>query len=66
MKNETVYMAVTCDKYELPIAVESNIATLSRKLNIRQDCIFRSLHRNKPMIRKGYKFIQVELNELVE
>lgn len=58
-----VFMAVTPDKYELPIAIEDTAGKLARTLKIKEDTIYTGVRRKRSGLRLGMKFIKVELEE---
>ncbi len=44
----TLYMAVTADRYELPVAVESNVEYLASKMGTTANNIYSQIsHRNR-------------------
>lgn len=64
-----IYMAVTADKYELPVAVGNTARELGAKLGISADCVRNREHMNRRAGIKrlgritGVKIIKVELEE---
>ena len=58
-----LYMAVTADKYELPIAVCSNIHDLARIFGIKPQSVSESISRKRPGKKTGVKFIRIEVDE---
>lgn len=63
----TLYMAVTADKYELPIDFESKATALSRKLGLRPNFAANSINKNiqKTILpdKRRVKFCKVELDD---
>ena len=59
----TLYMAVTPDKYELPIAVESTVFDLAEMYSTTPATILTSISRNKSGKRRGAKFVRVEVDD---
>jgi len=58
-----VFMAVTPDKYELPITVEDMAGKLARTLKVKEDTIYTGVRRKWSGRIIGMKFIKVELEE---
>ena len=58
----TIYMKVTNDEYELPIALADSVSILARKLEINPCVIHRAM---KQAEEKGYKssYIKVEIDD---
>lgn len=50
-KNKTIYMMVTADKYELPIAISDTLASLARDTGYTLDALY-AKHKNW---KKGHK-----------
>ena len=59
----TLYMAVTPDKFELPIAVESTVFDLVEMYSTTPATILTSISRNKSGKRRGAKFVRVEVDD---
>lgn len=59
----TLYMAVTPDEYELPIAVESTVFDLAEMYNTTSSTILTSISRNRSGKRRGAKFVKVEIED---
>ena len=55
-----LYMAVTVDKYELPLIVEDSISKLAKKTGVSVSTVKSSIDRNQSGTRRGMKFIQVK------
>lgn len=59
-----LYMAVTADKYELPICVKDNVHDLAVWAGISDNTLSSNLSKNRSGKNRGYKFVKVgELNE---
>lgn len=59
----TLYMAVTPDKFELPIAVESTVFDLAEMYGTTPATVLTSISRNKSGKRRGAKFVRVEVDD---
>lgn len=59
----TLYMAVTPDKYELPITVESTLFDLAEMFGTTPATIATSISRNKSGKRRGAKFVKVIVDD---
>lgn len=59
----TLYIAVTSDELELPIAVESSLQILAEKFKVDTSTVLTSIRRNHSGKRRGYKFARVEVEE---
>lgn len=55
-----MYMAVTADKYELPIAVEDTAVQLSKALDVPISSIYSGISRGDSGVGRGYRFVKVE------
>lgn len=55
-----LYMAVTVDKYELPLIVEDSISKLAKKTGVSVSTVKSSIDINQSGTRRGMKFIQVK------
>lgn len=58
-----VYMAVTTDKYELPIAVADTVKELSELTGTSTNAISSAICKKKSGRLSGKKFIRVEIDE---
>lgn len=58
----TLYMAVTPDKYELPIAIESTLEDIAEVFNINVHTVACAISRNRSGKRNGVKFLKVEVD----
>lgn len=52
-------MAVTPDKYELPIAIEDSALSLAIRMGTTENNIASRAHRNHSGVRKGYKVVKI-------
>ncbi len=57
----TLYMAVTADKYELPIAVETTLEDIAEVFGISTNAVSSSIAKNRSGKHKGVKFIRVKV-----
>lgn len=55
----TLYMEVTQDEYELPVAIADTVAGLAKLRNVCPSCISKSIHHSK----KQPKYVKVEIDE---
>lgn len=58
-----LYMAVTPDKLELPIAVEDTAKKLAKTLKIKEDTIYTNISRKYSGKIIGMKFVKIELED---
>lgn len=58
-----LYMAVTADKYELPICVEDSVHDLAKWAGISDNTLSSNLSKHKNGKNRGYKFVKVDDNE---
>jgi len=58
-----VYMAVTPNKLDLPIAIDDTAKKLSETLKIKEDTIYTGISRNRSGIIIGMKFIKVNITD---
>lgn len=56
-----VYMAVTTDKYELPLVVEDTARALALKLNIKENAVSSYISKGLSGAKIGYKLIRIEI-----
>ena len=56
-------MAVTPDKYELPIYICDTGEELAQKLNISRNTVFSSITRSENGTRTGRKIVRVKIDE---
>lgn len=57
----TLYMAVTPDKYELPIEVEATLEDIAELFEMNVHAVACSISRNRSGKRNGVKFLKVEI-----
>lgn len=66
-ETNTVYMAVTADKYELPVALENTARELSRKLGLEQNHVSLAISKNTraTTLKSGLKvkFVKVHIDD---
>ena len=58
-----LYMAVTPDELELPIAVETSVTFLGKKLGINPRNITQGISRSYKGVKTGCKFLKVEVED---
>ena len=58
-----LYLAVTPDEYELPLAVERDPQSLGQIFGVQGDTVLCSIANNSSGIRAGRKFIRIEVDE---
>lgn len=58
----TVYMAVTTDEYELPLAVTRTLQEMAVKFNTSTCVVSQSITKNMSGKIRGAKFIKVEID----
>jgi len=58
-----VYMAVTHDKLELPIAIGDTAKKLAETLKIKEDTIYTGISRNRSGKIIGMKFIKLNITD---
>ena len=54
-----LYLAVTADKYELPLIVEEDVGILAKHFNLKSNTILSSIAHNKSGKRQGFKFLRI-------
>lgn len=59
----TLYMAVTPDKYELPLAVEPYAEDIAAKFETTVKAVWSSVSSGKSGKKKGVKFVKVKIDE---
>ena len=62
MKKNTVYMKVTDDEYELPVAISDDAFGLAEKVGVTANCIYSCISHAKQKGRKS-QYVRVELEE---
>ena len=55
----TLYMAVTPDKYELPLAVKTNAKDIAELFGTTEKTVYSSISKNRSGKRNGVKFVKV-------
>lgn len=58
----TLYLAVTPDKYELPICVTDNIGEMARKFKTSNNNISSKISKNHSGKNLGVKFIKIKVD----
>lgn len=61
MQNKFLWLAVTNDKYELPLIVEDTAEKLGEKLGLKKNTVSRQVYRNAKNPYKGRKIVKVEI-----
>lgn len=62
-KVEVIYMAVTPDKYELPIYVSDDLSEIADHFNITKNNLKSSISHNRSGLTTGRKFIRVKVED---
>lgn len=62
-KQRTVYMKVTNDQYELPVAIEDTAKALAKKFGVGVSCIHSSISLEKSGKVKHSSYKRVEIEE---
>lgn len=57
-----LYLAVTADKYELPLIVEDTALQLANKMGITQGRVNSAIYQNESGKRRGTKIIKIEID----
>lgn len=60
-----IYMKVSDDEYELPIAVADTVPKLAKLLGVKSNTIYATMHRHKNGEVKRSSFVRVKLDELI-
>lgn len=55
-----LYMAVTCDEYEFPVAVEETAVELANKLGIDPMSVYNSIANNRSGKITGHKLLKIK------
>lgn len=63
MRKRKLYLAVTPDKYELPLCVEDNPIELARKFNTTKNSMLSQISHGTSGKLQGYKFVRVDYIE---
>ena len=58
-----VYIAVTPDKYELPIVIADSLKEISLKTGVNKQAISDNISKNTNGKRIGIKFVKVEIGD---
>lgn len=58
----TLYIAVTNDKYELPLTVEDSMSDLAEWADMSYKAVSVSLSKDRPGKKKGFKLLRVEID----
>lgn len=61
-----LYMAVTPDKYELPLVISESLDEISIKTGVKKHAILSSICHNRSGKNTGYKFLRIELCEFID
>ena len=59
----TVYMAVSPDRYELPIAVRDTAAELGKLFGISRTTVLSNIADGRSGVRRGAKFVKTYIEE---
>lgn len=62
MMKQNIYMAVTTDKYELPLALETSYEELSKITGVSVNSIKYSIYKHLSGRHRGIKFIKVKID----
>lgn len=63
MINVTIYMAVTCDEYEIPLFVTSNCSEMAAWCGCSKNTMLSRISKDKSGKTKGYKLIRINDEE---
>lgn len=58
-----LYMAVTTDKYELPLAVEPYADDLAELFGFTKKSVYEAISKGRSGKKKGVKFVKVQLEQ---
>ena len=61
MRKEYLWLAVTPDQYELPLAVADTAEQLAEMFGLTRGSVINLVSKNAPGSRSGRKFIKVEV-----
>ena len=65
--HRAVYMAVTDDLYELPIAIGDSMSDIARTMGVDRSCVCKQIHgESRRKYKKGYKFVRVYVEDQEE
>lgn len=63
-KYRAVYMAVTNDKYELPLAIGDNMSDIARTMGVDRSCVCKQIKGAvKGKYKKRFKFVRVYVED---
>jgi hypothetical protein len=63
-KMRAVYMAVTDDRYGLPIAIGDSMSDIARTMGVERSCVCKQIHGSpRRKYKKGYKFVRVYVED---
>lgn len=57
-----IYMAISQDKYELPLAVADTVVELAKMLGVSKNTIYSTMSKYKAGERKKPKYIKVKID----
>ena len=60
MKHSKIYMAVTADRYELPVLLADSLKELGDRYGMTGRCINSYIYRGTIRRKEGVKFVRVE------
>lgn len=63
MNKKYLWLAVTADEYELPLAVKDTAHELAKCFGVTETTIYNCVARGRNGRESGYKYIKVEDNE---
>lgn len=63
-KRSTLYMAVTPDKYELPVYVAESCEDLAERYHLTKSAIYTSISQNKSGSMRGVKFVKIKMKDM--
>lgn len=55
-----MYMAVTADKYELPLFVADTVWEMAKHFGVTENTVYSSISKGLSGKRNGYRFVKVE------
>lgn len=59
----TLILAVTPDKYELPLYVADTVREMARIVGMRENNVSSLISKHKSGKRSGYKFLRIEVED---
>ena len=63
MKNRYLWLAVTPDEYELPLAVEESAEKLGKRYGLSKKTVASMIRKGANGKRNGHKFVKVRVEE---